>query len=251
MDMLAAVIARVGNRWDELHVTMDCHQKLHIAHEWFWLNHDGKRPTPFSIITPDDIEADIWFPRFPNAKPAALAGQTLREYAIYYTKELQKRGNKALMIWPVHCEIGHPGNNLYAPVATALDKWAEDNFATVNLVSKGSDPFTEHFGGLQAEVPLASDPSTSLRTDVLDSVSEADVIAIGGLALSHCVMETVNQIVNNIDPKLVSKFHILRDCTSPVSAVPGGPDFPALSEEWLKKMTKLGMTVTTSDKFLK
>jgi nicotinamidase/pyrazinamidase len=253
MDRLAKMITRLEDVWNALNVTLDQHQRLHIAHKYFWQNQKGKMPDDYQMIFPDDVSAEIWLPKYPNARPKAAGGKkTLQEYALEYTTALKTNSNKTLMIWPVHCLIAHPGSNIYAPLAAALDQWADNNFATINYVAKGSHPLTEHFGGLKAEVPLASDSSTGLRVDVLESLSDADIIFLAGEALSHCVMATVNQIVDNIDPKLVSKFHIIRDCTSPVPQPPGGgPDFPALAEEWLVEMEKKGMHITTSDKFLK
>ena len=67
-----------------------------------------------------------------------------------------------------------------------------------------------------AEVPDASDPATSLNTAFLDVLAEADIVAIAGEALSHCVMSTVSQIADNIGEEHVNKFNILTDCSSPV-----------------------------------
>ena len=114
---------------------------------------------------------------------------------------------------------------------------------------KGSNPFTEHYGALMAEVPDPSDPSTGLNTEFLRMLAEADVVAVAGEASSHCVLKTVTQIADNIGDKHISKFHLLQDCMSPVPAIPG-VDFPALAQKFLHDMKGRGMTVTTSDQFL-
>ena len=101
-----------------------------------------------------------------------------------------------------------------------------------------------------AEVPDAEDPGTALNTAVLDMLSTADKIGIAGEASSHCVLTTVNQIAENIGTEHIKKFELITDCMSPVGAVPGGPDFPAIAADWLKDMQRLGMTLTTSKDFL-
>jgi nicotinamidase-related amidase len=169
---------------------------------------------------------------------------------IVYAKALEKGGKYPLMIWPEHCVIGTPGHNIQATILAALQKWERDYFATVNFVTKGTNTFVEHYGALLAEVPLASDPTTGLRTDVLDALAAADVVGLAGEASSHCDKETITQIADHIGEKHIKKFHILTDCMSPVAAVPGGPDFPAIAAAWLKDMEARGMTLTTSDKFL-
>jgi nicotinamidase-related amidase len=90
-----------------------------------------------------------------------------------------------------------------------------------------------------------------INRDFLDMLQQADIVAVAGEALSHCVKETVTQIADNIGGEHIKKFVILTDCCSPVGAVPGGPDFPAIAEEWLKAMERKGMRLTTSDEFLR
>jgi len=97
---------------------------------------------------------------------------------------------------------------------------------------------------------MASDPSTGLNTEFLKVLVQADEIAVSGEALSHCVLETVNQIADNIGEEHIKKFSILTNCSSPVPQPPGGPDFPAIAKGWLKKMEGRGMTLTTSEEFL-
>ena len=129
-------------------------------------------------------------------------------------------------------------------------KWERDNFANVDYVTKGTNTFTEHYGALMAEVPDPSDPGTGLNTAFLDVLAQADIVAVAGEALSHCVMSTVNQIADNIGEEQIKKFHILTDCSSPIPQVGAGPDFPAIAQAWLKAMEARGMHLVTSDKFL-
>ncbi len=240
MKRVAQLIDRVGHKLADIHVTMDSHRLLDVAHPVWWVNENNENPNPFTIITVDDIENGIWKPRNPNFYQRTLD----------YAKELEAGGKYPLCIWPPHCLIGTWGHNVQKDLNDALQKWSGKEFATVDYVTKGSNPFTEHYGALMAEVPDPNDPDTALNTDFLEILAEADIVAIAGEALSHCVKETVQQIADNIGDEHIKKFHILVDCCSPVPAVPSGPDFPQIAQDWLKEMERKGMTLVNSADFL-
>lgn len=250
MKRLAKLIARIGAKLSAIHVTLDSHRIIDIAHPGMWRGPDGKPPAPFTIISTDDIRAGIWRPRAEGAKPAELGGKTLGAYMLGYSEELARRGNYPLMIWPEHCVIGTPGHAMQTDFAKALHGWERQVCANANIVPKGVNAFTEHYGGLMAEVPMASDPATGLNTALLAMLAEADIIGIAGEALSHCVKATVSQIADHIGAAHMKKFHILTDCTSPVPRVGNGPDFPAIGMAWLADMKALGLTLSNSIAFL-
>lgn len=241
MKRLAAFVNRVGHKLDDIHVTLDSHRLIDIAHPAFWMNQAGNQPNPFTLISAADIEASIWTTRNPG----------LRSKALTYAKELESTpGHYKICIWPPHCLIGTWGHNVHTVLNDALQRWSDKEFAMVDYVTKGSNPWTEHYGALMAEVPDPNDPSTGLNTQFIETVSEADIVVIAGEASSHCVPKTVRQFALNIGVEHIKKFHLLRDCMSPVPAIPGVIDFPALAEEFFSDMKKLGMTVTTSVDFL-
>lgn len=239
MGRLAKLVDRVGHKLDDIHVTLDSHRKIDIAHPGFWMDQKGKKPNPFTIIGASDIEAGIWTPRNPNLRGRALA----------YAKTLAQNGKYLLMIWPEHCLIGTWGHNVHSTLNDALQRWSDKEFALVDYVTKGSNPYTEHYGALMAEVPDPEDPGTALNTAVLEMLAQADIIGVAGEASSHCVLTTVNQIAENIGAEHVKKFQLITDCMSPVAPVPGA-DFPVIAQEWLKDMERRGMTLTTSKDFL-
>lgn len=240
MRRLSDTIDRLGGKLNDIHVTLDSHHTIDIAHPGMWRNEDGDQPSPFTIISADDVENGIWTPRNPQ----------IRLRMLVYTKELERKGNYPLMVWPEHCIIGSPGHAVQADLMAALQKWERKVFGNIDFVTKGTNVFTEHYGALEAEVPDPKDPSTGLNTRFLDMLAQADIVAIAGEALSHCVKSTVSQIAENIGDEHVKKFQILTDASSSVAKVDGGPDFPAIAEDWLKEMEKKGMTLTTSVDFL-
>lgn len=240
MRRLATMIDRIGHKLEDIHVTLDSHRVIDVAHPGMWRDGDGKRPDPFTLISVDDIENGIWLPRNP----------VFRSRLLDYARALARQGNYPLMVWPEHCLIGTAGHNVEPTLMAALQRWERKEFANIDYVAKGTNTFTEHYGALMAEVPDPDDPGTMLNSRFLDMLAEADMIAVAGEALSHCVKSTVQQIADNIGEGHVKKFYILTDASSPVPALPGGPDFPAIASAWLKDMEARGMKLTTSDVFL-
>jgi nicotinamidase-related amidase len=114
-----------------------------------------------------------------------------------------------------------------------------------DVITKGSNPWTEHFSGVQAEVPDPDDPSTQVNVGLVRTLEEADVVLMAGEALSHCLANTVRDIAAQFsDPRYVAKIHLLRDATGNV------PGFEALGEAFVRELTARGMKLTTTTEFL-
>ena len=157
-------------------------------------------------------------------------------------------------IWNPHCLIGTRGHNVQVNLNDALQNWMTGELALIDYVTKGSNYKVEHFGGLQAEVPLPDDPGTQLNTSLLGMLREADDILVGGEAFSHCLKETVTQIADNIGEEHVKKIRLLKDCTTCIAKITDAAgntivDFPSITAEWVKKMERRGLVVTDSEAF--
>jgi len=239
MKRAAKLIGRIGSRLSDIHVTMDSHHTMHIAHPEMFVDENGKHPAPYTIITPDDFKAGIWRARNPAHR--ARVQKYLND--LYATGAIH-------MIWPPHCRIGTWGHNVEANLEVALTKWERDFMGVVDYVTKGSSVWTEHFGGLMAEVQDPDDPSTQLNTGLIKTGQEADLTGFLGEASSHCVLKTVGQLADNIGDEHIKKMVLISDCMSPVPQPPGGPDFPAIAAQFLKDMQARGMTVMKADEFL-
>jgi len=234
MSRLAAMIERVTPKLADIHVTMDSHRLVDIAHPIWWMDATGKAPAPFTIIKVADVEAGIWQPRNP----------AFRKRSLDYVRQLEAQGNYPLCIWPPHCLIGTTGHAVHPELTRALRGWEEKRFGMVDYVTKGSNPWTEHYSAIQAEVPDPTDPSTSLNTQLLKAIQDADIIAIAGEALSHCVKSTVTDIANNIGDDYVKKFVFLTDASSNV------PGFENFGADFLSAMQARGMQLSTTATFL-
>ena len=240
MERLAAMIDRLGPRIDDIDVTLDSHHTIDIAHPGWWVDRQGANPRPFTLITAADVQAGVWSPRNPG----------WRQRSLDYVRELEANGKYTLLVWPPHCLIGSPGHAVHPGLFEALRRWEEREFGMVNFVMKGSNPFTEHYSAVAAEVPDPSDPSTMLNTGLIDTLRGSDVVLIAGEALSHCVKSTVEDIADSVGDAHVRKFVFLRDCSSPVPMVSNGPDFPALGAAFVRGMQARGMSVSTSTECL-
>ncbi|MBI3898143.1 MAG: hypothetical protein HY308_07585 [Gammaproteobacteria bacterium] len=234
MTRLATFIDRVGDKLDQIHVTLDSHNPIDIAHPTWWSDAAGNAPAPFTVITADDVRNDKW-----RARDAARQAHSLS-----YVEALEANKRYLLVVWPEHCLIGSWGHNVHAVVKASLDRWARKSLKLVDFVTKGTNPNTEHYSAIQAEVPDPNDPGTELNRRLIEVLSQADQVVIAGEALSHCVANTVRDIANKLPPKDVHKLVLLTDCTSSV----GG--FEKLGEDFLAELTARGMRTATSASFL-
>jgi nicotinamidase/pyrazinamidase len=231
---LADLIDRLRNKISDIHVTLDSHRTVDIAHPIFWTNSKGEQPGPFTIISVDDVTNGVWNARNPKWS----------ERAKEYVKALADNKRYPLCIWPPHCRIGTWGHAIVKPVSDAILKWEEDRFAVVDFVTKGSNIFTEHYSAVQADVPDPSDSTTMLNTNLIEILQEADIILISGQALSHCVRNSVLDIMANFGEENIKKFILLEDTSSNV------PGFDNLGEDFIKEATGKGMKVINSTEFL-
>lgn len=235
----ATMIGRIGRKVSDIHVTLDSHHTMHIAHPDMWQDGTGRAPAPFTIIKADDVKVGIWRARNPKHQ------ERLHLYLI----ALEIAGQMHC-IWPPHCRIGTWGHSVQNDIEAALTAWERTYMGVVDYVTKGSSVWTEHFGGLMAEVPDPNDPSTQLNAGLVTTLQEADMVGVLGWASSHCVKRTVEQIADNIGDEHVKKMILLTDCMSPVPAIPNVVDFPAIAEQFLKDMQARGMTLMKSTDFL-
>lgn len=239
MDRLATMVRRISKKLDDISVTLDSHHLCDVAHPIFWKGKDGKHPAPFTIISAQDVRDGVWRP--------SMIGLTKR--MIDYTSSLEKSKRYPLCIWPPHCLIGSVGAAVYDALFGALNYWAETEFATINWVTKGSNPFVEHYSAVQAEVADPADPSTQLNVGLINTLEQADIIAFAGEAGSHCLKATTEDIFNNFSsPDIIKKCVLLTDATSPV--ISPFVDFPKIQKDFIAEMKARGMQTALTTDFL-
>lgn len=242
MDNIANFVKTYSKKISKITATMDSHQIFHIAHPPFWKGRDGKSPPPFTMITLQDYLNGIWKPILPS----------LDKVVKNYLEQLQKNNRYVLTVWPIHAVVGTWGHNFYDSINEAFKQWCLDNVKTVDFCTKGSNPLTEHYSILVADVVDSNDPSTQVNVGLLNSLNEADIILVGGLAESHCVANTVVDCANYFgDDSLIKKMVLLEDCTTRVKNPNPGIDsiFEKMTNDFRTSMIARGMKVSTTKDF--
>ncbi len=230
MQRLAAFIRAQAARLTDITLTLDSHHRLDIAHPGFWQQADGSAVAPFTPITAAAVSAGQYLPR-----QSAHLGRSLA-----YLDALEAQGRYTLMVWPVHCEIGTWGHNIHAEVHAAVNAWEDQHLAIASKLGKGSNPWTEHYSAVMAEVPDPHDPATGLNHTLMASMDQADVLLIAGEASSHCVRATTEHIVQHLARRKAQRIVLLTDCMSPVAG------FEAQHSAFLQSMQAQGLELATS-----
>lgn len=234
MERLSKMIRLHKDKIDDIQVTLDSHQLVDIAHPIWWKDADGNHPDPFTSITKADVEGV-------NAKWRAT-NPAFQKRSVDYISALEVNGRNTHTIWPFHCMIGTWGHSVFPVLADALIEYQEQ-FADIKYVTKGSNPFTEAFSVVKADVPDAEDPTTGVNHELVNQLKEADIILVAGQALSHCVAATCRDLIAELGEEYARKFVILIDATSPV------PGFEHLAEQFKADMKALGAKFSTTETF--
>jgi len=225
MQRLGQVITRLGAAIGSITVTMDSHPYVAIERTTFWKTKEGGPVEPFTVIDAEDVRSG----RFVPARD--------RELVISQLRALQAGGRRKLVVWPVHCVTGTWGHNIHVAVADALNAWEALSGRTVRKVLKGEYPFSEHYGAFQAETPLEDVASTQFNLPLAERLThDVDWLLVAGEASSHCVAESVTQLLDAIRRGAVAtrpgfRVALLQDCMSPVPSFEAAErDFHARAE---------------------
>lgn len=184
--------------------SLDCHSIRQIFHSDWWVDDKGNNPAPFTIITYQDVLDGKWM---------AANGQNC--HSLEYLKSLEAGGKKQLCIWPYHCLEGTRGAKLESEFTKMIYFHSAARSTTPILISKGMNPYTEMYGIIKAE----NDEENYINQMVLDAVKEYDKIYVAGEASSHCVLASVEQILEYYadNKEMTSRLTLLVDCMSPIA----------------------------------
>lgn len=234
MQRLARFMGDIAAKLDAITLTLDSHHRLDIAHPAWWQDASGLPVPPFTIIGAEALRAGQFRPRDPAQVPRCQA----------YLDALEAGGRYQLMVWPVHCEIGTWGHAVHADVQAACSAWEESRLLPVRKILKGSNPWTEHYSALQAEVPDAADPDSQFNQALMQSLATAGTLLVAGEASSHCVKATLEHLVAHWPADQLGRIVLLSDCMSPVAG------FEAQSQAFLDEMQARGLRVCSSGQWL-
>lgn len=210
---------------DHIILTADFHQVVNISHPSFWINQEGKHPEPFTQITFKDIIDKKWIPVI------------YKNEAIEYIKKLEEQGEFVHTIWPEHCIAGTEGASITNNIMESIRIWARQGYL-YDIILKGQNPITEHFGAIRANIQVKNDPSTKVNKFLVDKLKKYKNIIIAGEAKSHCVANTIKQIYEI--KSIRSNIFLLNDCTSPV------PGFENIADEIYNIAISKGLKLVNS-----
>ena len=230
--------------------TMDTHQVIQIFHSLFLVNERGEHPAPFTLITPEDIEAGIW--RFnPELSYSLQIDEAYgQKFLRYYTRQLREGGKYNLTIWPYHAMLGGIGHALVSAVEEAVFFHSIARLSQPDFKVKGDNPFTENYSVLSPEVTEGPTGEEIAQKNIgfIRELLDFDAVIIAGQAKSHCMAWTINDLLNEIrvsDRKLTEKVYLLEDCTSAV-VIPGVIDYTEQANAAFQKFSDAGMHIVRS-----
>ena len=182
----------------QIAVSLDTHNPFQIFHPCWWVDKNGNNPAPYTAITLKDLDEGKWSPVI---NPIAS-----REYV----EHLEKDGKKVLVIWTYHCLQGTNGSALENQFANMVYFHSVAKKTMVQRLVKGQDPLSEMYGIIKPEY----DTKNYINIDFLNKVEKFDKIVILGEAKSHCVLESIKQILEYYanKPEVTKKVFILEDC---------------------------------------
>ncbi len=183
-------------------VSLDTHLPHQIFHPCWWIDENGNHPAPYTVITLADLDAGRW--------RAVINPQASREYV----KHLEQDAKKALCIWTYHCLQGTSGAALENQFANMVYFHSVAKKTVVQRLVKGQDPLSEMYGIIKPEY----DTKGYINLDFLNKLESYDKILIAGEAKSHCVLESIHQILEYYEtrPEITKKVYILEDCMSSI-----------------------------------
>jgi nicotinamidase-related amidase len=167
-------------------------------------------------------------------------------WSIDYLENLEKHANKPLCIWPEHTMLGTPGHALSPALYEVCYFHAIARKSQISFQVKGDIPESEMYGVFKPEVDVPQNLKGGINTNFLKILDKHDKIVIMGEAKSHCVLESIRQLVTFFkdQPETLSKMYILEDCMSSVRH----PmiDFEAIATAEFDKFKKQGVNIVKS-----
>lgn len=209
-------------------VSIDTHTPHQIFHPCWWIDENGNNPAPYTPITLADLDSGKW--------RAVINPMASRDYV----EHLEKDGKKTLVVWSYHCIQGTTGCALENQFANMIYFHSVAKRYAFQPIVKGQDPLSEMYGIIKPEY----DTKGYINIKFLNKIEQYDKIVIAGEAKSHCVMESIKQILEHYEtrPEVTKKIYILDDC---MSIIPGFEDATAQAFDEFKTKYHVNLVNST------
>lgn len=228
-------------------LTMDTHKAIQVFHSIFLIDEAGNHPQPHTLVSTQDISSGHW--RFnPDIGPAiGMTTQQGQDYLAYYVQQLEEKGKYQLTIWPYHAMLGGVGHALVPLLEEAVFFHSITRSSQAEFELKGTSPLTEKYSVIKAEVERDATGKVLSETNqkLVDNIGLYDMTIIAGEAKSHCLGNTVNDLLEALSathPDLIQRIYLLEDATSPV-VVPGVLDYTEEANALFKHFAEVGMHI--------
>lgn len=244
MNRVSKMVNKNSGEIDDIFISMDSHYGSHIANSRSWVDKKGNNPEPIFLYKGNKIPTSLTLDMVDNGDFRARNPKFQGRYRDYVQK-LEENGRYDLTIWPDHCIIGSIGQTIHPGFLKAVSEWELKWYALAMRIPKGSNPFTEHYSVVRADVEDPADPTTRLNERFIRLLKLYDTILIAGEALSHCLSFTLRDIFNEFGVDQIKKFVLLKDATSNV------PGCEQQGQDFIDKFSAApyNMQVTTTTSF--
>jgi len=238
----------------EICPTMDTHQAIQIFHGIFLTNNKGEHPSPFTLISEEDVKRGIWKFNPAVGHTLGISEKEGQRYLERYTRELKGGGRYDLTIWPYHAMLGGIGYALVSSIEEAIFSHTIARYSQADFQVKGNNPQTENYSILGPEVlyDMNGKQISQRNTRFIEKLLQFDAVVIAGQAKSHCVAWTIDDLLRDIlvrDKGLAKKVYLLEDCTSAV-VVPGVIDYTDQADAAFRRFAEAGMHIVRSTESL-
>lgn len=238
----------------EICPTMDTHQAIQIFHSIFLTNDKGEHPSPFTLISEEDVKRGIWKFNPAVGHTLGISEKEGQRYLERYTRELKGGGRYDLTIWPYHAMLGGIGYALVSSIEEAIFFHTIARYSQADFQVKGNNPQTENYSILGPEVlyDMNGKQISQRNTRFIEKLLQFDAVVIAGQAKSHCVAWTIDDLLRDIlvrDKRLAQKVYLLEDCTSAV-VVPGVIDYTDQADAAFRRFAEAGMHIVRSTESL-
>ena len=213
----------------EIAVSIDTHIPQQIFHPCWWIDSNGNHPDPFTAITLADLDAGKW--------NVCIAPIESREYVM----NLEKNAQLVLVIWPYHCLKGTVGAALDSQFANMVLFHSVARMSIGTKLVKGENPYSEMYGIIKPEY----DKKNYINLAFLNKIEQYSKVVIAGEAASHCVLRSIQQILEHFanKPEVTKNIYILEDC---MSFIPG---FENTKQTYVDLQKKYGINLVNSTNF--
>lgn len=208
----------------DIYVSLDVHSIHQIFFPIWWVNQEGEHPAPFTVITKEDVKNKTWIPCF------------LEDETIQYIEHTD------VTIWPYHCIEGTTGQTIEPQLQNMLMFFSFLHSKNIHIISKGQDPSSDMLGIIAPNYCL-EEKKHLINSSLVTELFKYDKIIISGQAKSHCVLQSVIQLIEYCENKEdLKKIYVLMDTMSSIS---GFEETTELKYQELKD--KYGIHLVTSN----